>query len=164
MPSEREFREIYELMRHKKWLFVKRAVGLMLKREVPPKPGYVLQTLRLGSEEMFFIYSDLGKFRPLIWTKEKLDAKLEEMFSFVPDNAIVKDESILKSLARFNQGLVVTYGSYPEWKPLPEGREGVEFRKGDRVSSSVVGEGKAIPKWETMTIFHPLCPLPLIAM
>ncbi len=164
LPTQEEFRKIYELMRHGRYLFVKRVVGLKIKQKIDPPPGFVLQTLVLDGDTHHFIYTDIGKFKPFIFSKKKLDKKLEEIFSFVPKDVVVTDERELESMEVFNSGLYVTYGSYPIRRGLGEGEEGAEFRKEDKVVSFLKEKGKHIPKWETLTVFHPLCPLPVFAL
>ena len=162
-PSLEELRKIYELMRHGKWLFCKRVVGVMLREEVDPPSNFVLQKIRIEGKEMLFIYTELI-FKPFIWSKRKLDTHLEKLFSFLSPHIVETDERVLSSLEEFNKGLKVLYGSYPVKRPLGEGEEGVEFRKGGKTVSFLKDRGKPVPKWETLTVFHPLCPLPALVL
>jgi len=164
LPSQQEFRKIYELMRHGRYLFVKRVVGLKIKRKIDPPPDFILQTLVFGRVVHHFIYTDIGHFKPFIFSRKKLDRKLEEIFSFVPKDVVVVDEQELESLEIFNNGPYIVHGSYPVKRELKEGEEGVSFRKGTKIVSFLKGKGKRIPKWETLTVFHPLCPFPIFAL
>ena len=156
--NTREFRKIYELMSHGKYLFCKCTVGLRVRKPLW-KEGFAYQLIRDGKEELQFVYT-LLKFSPFIWTKKKLDRYLEKLFSWVPDEAVIEDHS---GLGRFNEGPQVYHLSYPENRELEEGEEGVFYilPDGEKVCF-LKGKGKPLPKWETLTLFHPLCPAPFL--
>lgn len=153
-----KFRDVYELMEHGRYLFCKCVVGLQIKEPLH-REGFVYQNIRDGNEDLHFIYTRL-KFSPFIWSRKKLDQYLEELFSFVPPDIVVEDHTPLE---RFNQGLQAKHLSYPIRRRFEEGEEGVFFitPRGKELLF-LKGKGKPIRKKATLTLFHPLCPLPAL--
>lgn len=156
--SKVRFRDLYELMEHGRYLFCKCVVGLQIKEPLHRK-GFVYQHIRDGEEELHFIYTRL-RFSPLVWSKKKLDRYLEKLFSFVPQEMVIEDHTPLE---RFNEGLQVKYLSYPLKREFQEEEEGVFFITPSGKKFLFLKEkGKPIRKETTLTLFHPLCPLPAI--
>lgn len=153
-----KFRDVYELMEHGRYLFCKCVVGLQL-REPLHREGFVYQNVRDGKEDLHFIYTRL-RFSPLFWTRKKLNAYLQKLFSFVPPEMVIEDHTPLE---RFNRGLQVEHLSYPLYRRFEEGEEGVFYitPRGKELLF-LKGKGKPIKNPPVLTLFHPLCPLPAL--
>jgi hypothetical protein len=146
-----KFREVYELVYSGEYLFNKRVVGLWVEREVW-KEGFCYQEITLGEEVYRFIFMDLGKFRPLIFSKRKARQYIEDAFSFVPQEIRKRDFSALK---RFDKPVCKWLG-YPKEEVSGEG---VLFitSKGEKLFFPKES-GKAIHAEFAFTLMHPLPP------
>jgi len=89
-----KFKQVYDPVFYREYLFNLRVVGLWIRREYW-KEGFCYQEIILNGESFRFIYTDLGQFRPFFFTKRKAMAYLEEIFSFVPSQDRLIDFSHL---------------------------------------------------------------------
>jgi hypothetical protein len=146
------FRHVYELVYSGEYLFNKRVVGLWISKEIW-KEGFCYQEIMLGEEVYRFIFTDLGKFRPLIFSKRKARQYLEDTFSFVPQEIRKREFSALK---KFDKPVCKWLG-YP--KEEISGGEGVLFitSKGERLFFPKES-GKRIHAEFAFTLMHPLPP------
>jgi len=146
-----KFRDVYELVYSGEYLFNKRVVGLWVEREVW-KEGFCYQEIILGEEVYRFIFMDLGKFRPFIFSKKKARQYIEDAFSFVPKELRKRDFSVLK---KFDKPVCKWLG-YPREEVSGEG---VLFitSKGERLFFPKES-GKAIHAEFAFSLMHPLPP------
>ena len=146
------FREVYDLVYWNEYLFNQRVVGLQVKSEIW-KEGFCYQEIILDRNTFRFIFTDLGKFRPFFFTREKALKYIQELFAFVPEEAKLTDFSALKI---FDKPVCKWLGAPLQEK---ENTDGVFFitTKGEKLFFPKE-KGKKIAGKLTFTLMHPLPP------